>query len=293
MVYNEFRNKLLQHVKSKLKNAEIRNYTKANSIEREGIFIQDAGKNCIPLIHLDDLYELYKLTGDMESVAEIVFEISRTSRNIDVRATIGSWENVQSRLAVRLINTVWNQKFLQTVPYREYMDLSLVAYMDFVKNEDGIVSMAVTPKLLQMWRIDEEELFQTALSNLMNEKFIIRDMEEVIQEMRGEKIKPTPYDGQNFVFTDKFRKYDSRGLLRTDLLSQFAEEMGTDLFILPDSVHDLILTPVRSELTDADINDMMEVIRVFSEPEQDSLSNSVYYFSRTSGEVSVYTLKTE
>ena len=229
----------------------------------------------------------------MECIAEIVFEISRTSRNIDVRATIGSWENVQSRLAVRLINTVWNQKFLQTLPHREYMDLSLVAYMDFVKNEDGIVSMAVTPNLLQMWRIDEEELFQTALSNLMNEKFIIRDMEEVIQEMRGEKIKPTPYDGQNFVFTDKFRKYGSRGLLRTDLLSQFAEEMGTDLFILPDSVHDLILTPVRSELTDADINDMMEVIRVFSEPEQDSLSNSVYYFSRASGEVSVYTLKTE
>lgn len=293
MDYNEFRNKLLQHVKSKLKNAEIRNYTKSNSIEREGIFIQDTEKNCIPLIHLDDLYELYKLTGDMECIAEIVFEISRTSRNIDVRATIGSWENVQSRLAVRLINTVWNQKFLQTLPHREYMDLSLVAYMDFVKNEDGIVSMAVTPNLLQMWRIDEEELFQTALSNLMNEKFIIRDMEEVIQEMRGEKIKPTPYDGQNFVFTDKFRKYGSRGLLRTDLLSQFAEEMGTDLFILPDSVHDLILTPVRSELTDADINDMMEVIRVFSEPEQDSLSNSVYYFSRASGEVSVYTLKTE
>lgn len=293
MDYNEFRNKLLQHVKRKLKNTEIRNYTKANSIEREGLFIQDAGKNCIPLIHLDDLYELYRLTGDMESVAEIVFEISRTGRNIDVRATLGSWENVQSRLAVRLINAVWNQKFLQTVPHREYMDLSLVVYMDFVKNEEGIVSMAVTPSLLQMWGIDEEELFQTALSNLMNEKFIIRDMEEVIQEMRGEKIKPTPYDGQNFVFTDRFRKYGSRGLLRMDLLSEFAEEMGTDLFILPDSVHDLILTPVRSELTDADINDMMEVIRVFSEPEQDSLSNSVYYFSRASGEVSVYTLETE
>lgn len=37
MDYNAFKNKLLQCVKSKLENVEIRNYTKNNSIEKEGI----------------------------------------------------------------------------------------------------------------------------------------------------------------------------------------------------------------------------------------------------------------
>ena len=192
MDYNEFKNKLLQHVKSRLENAEIRNYTKNNSIEREGIYIREDGKNCNPLIHLDDLYGLYKLTGDIEGVAEFVLEISGTSRNIDVQTTLGSWEKVQSRLTIRLINSAWNQKFLQGVPHRDLMDLSLVVYMDFVKNEEGVVSMAVTSGLLEIWEIDEETLFQTALNNLQKEKFIIRDMEEVIQELRGEQRKPTP-----------------------------------------------------------------------------------------------------
>lgn len=243
MDYNEFKNKLLQHVKSRLENAEIRNYSKNNSIEKEGIYIREDGKNCNPLIHLDDLYGLYKLTGDIEGVAEFVLEISGTSRNIDVQTTLGSWEKVQSRLTIRLINSAWNQKFLQGVPHRDLMDLSLVVYMDFVKNAEGVVSMAVTSGLLEIWEIDEETLFQTALNNLQKEKFIIRDMEEVIQELRGEQRKPTPYDGLNYVMTNTERQFGARGMLRTDLITQFAETVNADLYILPNSINDIILTP--------------------------------------------------
>lgn len=293
MDYNKFKNELLQHVKSRLENAEIKNYTKNNSVEREGIYIHEDGKNCNPLIHLDDLYGLYKLTGDIEGVAELVLEISGTSRNIDVQTTLGSWEKVQSRLTVRLINSAWNQEFLQGVPHRDLMDLSLVVYMDFVKNAEGVVSMAVTSGLLKILEIDEDTLFQSALSNLQKEKFIIRDMEEVIQELRGEKRKPTPYDGINYVMTNTERLFGARGMLRTDLLTQFAETVNADLYILPNSINDIILTPAIKELTDEDLSDMMAVIKVFNKPEQDSLSDNMYYFSRESGAISIYTPKTE
>ena len=292
MDYNEFKNKLLQHVKGRLENAEIRNYTKNNSIEKEGIYIREDGKNCNPLIHLDDLYGLYKLTGDIEGVAEFVLEISGTSRNIDVQTTLGSWEKVQSRLTIRLINSAWNQKFLQGVPHRDLMDLSLVVYMDFVKNAEGVVSMAVTSGLLEIWEIDEETLFQTVLNNLQKEKFIIRDMEEVIQELRGEQRKPTPYDGLNYVMTNTERQFGARGMLRTDLITQFAETVNADLYILPNSINDIILTPAIKELTDEDLNDMMTVIKVFNKPEKDSLSDNIYYFSRESRAISIYTPET-
>ena len=293
MDYNAFKNKLLQCVKSKLENAEIRNYTKNNSIEKEGIYIYEEEKNFNPLIHLDDLYGLYQLTGDMDDVAELVFEMARTtSGNIDVQAILGSWENAQSRLTVRLINSAWNQKFLQDIPHRNLLDLSFVAYMDFVKSADGVVGMAVTSGMIQKWGIDDETLFQTALSNLHKEEFIIRDMEEVIQELREEKRKPTPYDGINYVMTNTERLFGARGMLRTDLLTQFAETVNADLYILPNSVNDIILTPAIKELTDEDLNDMMAVIKVFNKPEQDSLSDNMYLFSRESGVISIYTPET-
>ncbi len=293
MDYNAFKNKLLQCVKSKLENAEIRNYTKNNSIEKEGIYIYEEEKNFNPLIHLDDLYGLYQLTGDMDDVAELVFEMARTtSGNIDVQAILGSWENAQSRLTVRLINSAWNQKFLQDIPHRNLLDLSFVAYMDFVKSADGVVGMAVTSGMIQKWGIDDETLFQTALSNLHKEEFIIRDMEEVIQALREEKRKPTPYDGINYVMTNTERLFGARGMLRTDLLTQFAETVNADLYILPNSINDIILTPAIKELTDEDLNDMMAVIKVFNKPEQDSLSDNMYLFSRESGVISIYTPET-
>ena len=41
MDYNKFKNELLQHVKSRSENAEIKNYTKNNSVEREGLYIHE------------------------------------------------------------------------------------------------------------------------------------------------------------------------------------------------------------------------------------------------------------
>lgn len=64
-------------------------------------------------------------------------------------------------------------------------------------------------------------------------------------------------------------------LLGTDLLIQFAETVNADLYILPNSINDIIVTPAIKELTDEDLNDMMAVIKVFNKPDQDSLSDNI------------------
>ncbi len=76
------------------------------------------------------------------------------------------------------------------------------------------------------------------------------------------------------------------------MLIQFAESVHADLYILPNSLDDIILTPVRPELADEILNDMMAVIKVFNKPEQDSLSDNIYYFNRESKTISVYTSET-
>ena len=76
------------------------------------------------------------------------------------------------------------------------------------------------------------------------------------------------------------------------MLIQFAETVNADLYILPNSINDIIVTPAIKELTDEDLNDMMTVIKVFNKPEQDSLSDNMYLFSRESGVISIYTPKT-
>lgn len=288
MEYKLFKEKLLESVNARLSNAELKVMCKNNNVSVEGISFRDENKNCIPFIHLDDLYNLYKATGNIEGIADIVFEIAKTGRKIDVKEFLGTWETAGSKLAVRLINTEWNSDFLKNVPHRDFLDSSLVIYMDFVKNKEGLVSMAIDESLCRFWGISEETLFNTALANLKKEEFSIRDMEEVIQVLRGEDVKPTENDGMNYVMTNKEMQYGARSLLRQELLMNFAEKVNADLFIFPHSVNEVILTPQKEGLTKEELKDMIEIIKVFNKSSTDSLSENMYYFNRETGEISIY-----
>ena len=171
-----------------------------------------------------------------------------------------SWEVIRKKLEIRLIHTAWNREFLQAVPYKEFLDLSMVMYMESSGTEKE-VSYVVDHQMMLAWGIREETLFDVAFKNMWNEEFIIRDMEAVIQEMEGKERIPALYDGINYVLTNRGRYWGARGILRTDILCQFSDFIGSDLYILPNTVHDLVLIPVNSPVTNVDLNEMMKIIR--------------------------------
>lgn len=69
-------------------------------------------------------------------------------------------------------------------------------------------------------------------------------------------------------------------LLYPNLLRDFAERIGSDFYILPSSVHELIFLP---DMLGMDIGDMKTMVRDIngSEVAEDEiLSDSVYFYSR-------------
>lgn len=288
MTYDEFKEKVVESVRDKLTSAELKTMKKNNDVSQDGITFYNDNENCTPFIHLDDLYKVYLATQSMDIVVNIVMEIAKTGGEIDVRTILGTWEEAMPRLALRLINTKWNLEFLKDKPHKNFLDLSIVVYMDLLKKRDGVISLVVDNGVLQFWGIDKVELFRAAYENLMKEEFSICDMEEVIQRLRGEEVKPTKYDGCNYVLTNEAMTFGARGMLRKDLLMEFAEKENADLFVLPNSINDVILTPKREGLTEEVLKDMINIIQVFNKPSADSLSESLYYFDRKTEEISIY-----
>ena len=205
-----------------------------------------------------------------------------------LQEVLSRWDFVQSRTTIRLIHSEWNREFLRSVPHKKFLDLSIVVYIELVRRKEELISFVVDNRMLNIWNISEEMLFCTAFDNLKKEKFIIRDMEKIMQEMSGEEIKPTPYDGINYVLTNKERWFGARGMLRVDLLQEFSDLVGSDLYILPNTVHDLILIPVKTIVTREDLKDMMDIIKEDGELGRDRLSENMYYFSRKAEEIAIY-----
>lgn len=90
-----------------------------------------------------------------------------------------------------------------------------------------------------------------------------------------------------FVLTNNDKFYGAAGILRTDLLRQFAEEQGCDFYILPSSVHELILVPDKHDFTKTELRDMVKTVNEEQVAVEERLSDDVYYFSRYTGEVEV------
>lgn len=85
--------------------------------------------------------------------------------------------------------------------------------------------------------------------------------------------------------TNKSRCYGASALLRTDLLAEFAERVKKDFYIIPSSVHEIMLMPDDEIFGVEYLEKMLYEINKMMVKEEDVLSDQVYYFSRERGEV--------
>lgn len=78
----------------------------------------------------------------------------------------------------------------------------------------------------------------------------------------------------------------------TDALKQAADKVGSNIYILPSSIHELIAVPASV----ADENYLIDVVRMINRTElksKDVLSDSIYHYDREKGKLEVIEAKPE
>ena len=87
------------------------------------------------------------------------------------------------------------------------------------------------------------------------------------------------------ILTNPVMYYGAAGILRTDLLEKFAQLKETDLYVLPSSVHEVILLPALDCWDVDELRQMVKSVNAGPVDKMDWLSDEVYYYRRESGEV--------
>lgn len=81
--------------------------------------------------------------------------------------------------------------------------------------------------------------------------------------------------------------FGANSILRKDLLKEFALKKNRNIYILPSSVHELILVPDNIGHDVQDLKNMVYEINRTEVDLQDRLSDSVYYYDMKTDTVSV------
>lgn len=259
---------------------------KNNGVIRTGLMIEEKGVNVSPTIYLEEYYEQYQRGNSLDYIAsDIVRLYSRVRFQKSWKGDcLRRYEEVEEKIVFRLINRNANGEMLKTVPYVPYLDLAIVFYVLLEIDACGTASMLVQNIHLGLWEITKEELYEKAMlrtPELLPYDF--RTMESVIEEL-VEQYEPCK-KGEMYVLSNRIRSFGAATILYPGRLKRIAALLGESYYVLPSSIHEVIIVPEREVPGVSVLNEMItEINEVHVDPEE-VLADHAYYFDGTSGEL--------
>lgn len=292
--YDEFKRELLKRVRENAgedMKVEIAAIQKNNGIQKEAIVFSEKEDNLQPVIYLDSIYGQYCAGTELSVCVGFTVGVCRSVMDLNIDMAYKNWEDVRGKIEVTVINKAWNADAMSGIPHREFLDLVLYCRVIIDRNGNGVASTIVRNHMLREWGISEEELWEAAFSNLKTEEFEIQDVNEVLGFIFREgdlsgTLDKNEFEPVLYVLTNKYQNRGAVGMFRTDLLEKFAEQGGCDLYILPSSIHEVLL--LKDD--EMPVDELRKVVRSVNRgmvDEMDWLSDEVYYYRRGSGKVEI------
>lgn len=270
----------------------LNNVTKNNGIILTGLSIMEDGCNISPTIYLDALYAAYEV-GQMtedEVVEDIIrsYERNKTNRQVDMRQFF-NYEFVKDKIVYKLVNKEKNAALLKQVPYIEYLDLAIIFNVLISSEKMGQATILIRNEHCKLWGVDSEQIYKQACLNTPNlMSYTLMRMKDVIEEMMGE-IPAEAGDMSSvpmYVLTNEKKVSGAGCILYPDLLADFSKAAGS-FFILPSSIHEVLLLPTESKEDVEEMKLMVQEINRTQVQDEEVLSDSVYFYDAESNKLSI------
>ncbi|MCM1236059.1 MAG: DUF5688 family protein [Ruminococcus flavefaciens] len=216
-------------------------------------------------------------------------------QSVDMRKFI-DYESVRKSIVYRLISRERNSGLLEDIPHIDFLDMAVIFCCLVSQHERGNSTLLIHNVHLKLWDVTVEKLYQAARENTQElESYEIRNMLDVLCEI-WEEEDPESFDyGQcveefkdsetMYVLSNKTRVDGAVCILYPNLVRDFAEAVGSSFYIIPASVHEVLLLPAEN-LEERDLLKSMisEVNNTEVSPEE-ILSYSLYYYDKVEGKI--------
>lgn len=251
-----------------------------NNRNLHGIIIRKPGTRIAPVFYYEDFYDAYKKGATIEEciMKMTAFVVERDFTNECLGEVFSSWENVKDQLIIKLINFRKNKEQLLSVPHKIFGDMAVVVQIYLDDPSIGKGAVMVDHALLDIWEKDKDELFDTAFENMKQYRIKLInlldfDIEERISEKEAPEIYVVSYDAP-FPGSSAF--------LQTKYLQSFAKMKDSDYYVLPVSVHEVLLIQKKEGIVDDMLLGMLHGINSDKNLADNMLSEEVFYLDRKS-----------
>ena len=236
------------------------------------------------------LKEIFRDVNEGESMDCAAIKMVNTiEANIDVVKTkesevkdfVSDYEKVKDHTYLRLIPG--NSPVLTETPHRMIEDMALVVniHLENFSDENGRSCVVVTKPLMDMYGIDESQLFADAEKNsLAEEPIVFTPLADMIKSLIESNEIPSPEEAGivTYIATNKSGFHGASVLAYPDFAEKAAETIGGSFYMLPSSVHEFILIKDDGKPNARDLNKMVRNVNETVLEPRDLLSNQCYHY---------------
>ncbi|MDE7476346.1 MAG: hypothetical protein K2M91_00085 [Lachnospiraceae bacterium] len=280
---------------------EVCRINKNNGIFHTGLQILEGKVNIAPIIYLDEYHEMYErgetTIRDTASYVIDTYKERKVDKMVDTKLFL-NYEKIRKNIIFKLINTEKNKELLEELPHIEYMDMSIVFHCLIPHQEHEMASILVHNVHLKLWDMTVKKLKQEAIKNtqrLMPHE--IKSMTDVLSEIMREE-NPGQFNEDDckaqfsdsvpmYVLTNKRRIEGAACILYPNLIKNFSDTVDSNLYIIPSSIHELLLMPTERNDMSEEIKNMIREINDTQVRPEEVLSYSLYYYDREEKKISM------
>ena len=257
---------------------------KNNGLKLTGITIK-GDRATSPTLYLDSVPEEHRNPFMVPRIVDEMIEAFQKFKDApvvgDIGDLLGNKTELLNRIMPRLVNYGWNMEMLPTLPHRRYLDLAITYDIDL--GEHASCRVRNEMKL----SVSEDELYEAAMKNARERGYQISRMDEIIRRGLDVIVIPDEMpDMHMLVVTNKSGCNGSYAMIDDELLEQIRERIG-DFYILPSSIHELIIVPTNASrnapetVTAEGLRELVRAVNQSNVP----LSDSVYKYDGEVGMV--------
>lgn len=213
-------------------------------------------------------------------------------------------------MIIQVENYKRHKDILEQGPYIRKMDLAVNCRVLISITPREMRTARVTWDMLEQWDISPEELFRRAgeasrkqlppivepmsdvIRGFLTDEFIEvsgEDEDTAVKKAEGEYKKlfgsETADMPEIYVLSNELRVQGAAVIFYTDVLKGFAEETGSDLILLPSSVHEWLVLLDSPSYDEENLEAMVREANAQVVMEDEVLSDHIYRYSRERNEL--------
>ena len=253
-----------------------------------------------PTFYMERLYAQYEESGSFEqTMSDQAVYLEESIKFIPKNILSLDFSKVKEKIVFQIVNTADNVEMLVKCPHRNFEDLSVVYRAITGISNSGVSGFLITNDIAEVEGLSEEELYNYAFENtkrlfpFKSERIevIMRrlmrrwgaDEDEIKEAFPG--YTKTPLKERVYVVTNKHDFFGANALLYRDVIADVAKKIGTDCYILPSSVHDLIVLSTDTYYKQNKLANIVKTTNNESVRPSERLSDSVYMYSISDGRI--------